>query len=460
MLWSMRTVTLDPKQQRYADILSRLDAGAMTTSQAAPLMNKSPRQVRRLLSRYRTDGMSCLVHGNTGRSPTNKTADHVLSTLTTLCGRDGPYSDLNTCHLAEILSERHDLPFPRSTLDRLLVQAGLKRRKRRPKPVTRVRRERCPALGQMLQIDGSPHDWLEGRGPRMCLVGAIDDATGAVLYGRFSPTEDQRSYLRLLRAIAVEHGIPQAIYHDRHSILRSPKEATLEEQLQGQKPRSQVQRVMEELGIEAIPAGSPQAKGRVERLWKTLQDRLTKELRLAGITTLEQANAFLPEFLARYNARFSQEPRDKEAAFVPLGRDADLVRLFSTRESRVVQNDHTLSFCGHVLQLHKAALATSLAQKKVDVHVTPEGEVAVYFEKKKLSFCSLDPAIHKGARAQASAAKPEAGDALRILNPASEKNKPTVSPWMDGFEVFHHGPSPEKDLAIYNKLSSSGGHFP
>lgn len=294
----------------------------------------------------------------------------------------------------------------------------------------------------------------------MCLVGAIDDATGEVLYGRFSPTEDQRSYLLLLRAITVEHGIPQAIYHDRHSILRSPKEATLEEQLQGKKPRSQVQRVMEELGIEAIPAGSPQAKGRVERLWKTLQDRLTKELRLSGISTRDQANAFLPEFLARYNARFSQEPRDKEPAFVPLGREADLVRLFSTKESRVVQNDHTLSFCGHVLQLHKAALSTSLAQKKVDVHVTPEGEVSVYFEKKKLSFCSLDPAIHKGARAQASSAKPGAGDALRILHPASDKNEPTVSPWMDSFEVFHHGPSPAKDLAIYNKLSSSGGQFP
>jgi len=460
MLQGMRTVTLNPKQQRHADILSRLNAKVMTTCQAAELMNKSSRQVRRILSRYRTVGLACLVHGNTGRAPRNKTADSLKETLRALCGKNGPYEDLNTCHLAEILWERHDLSLPRSTLDRLLVDAGLRQRRRQTKPVTRVRRERCPALGQMLQIDGSPHDWLEGRGPRMCLVGAIDDATGQVLYGRFSPTEDQRSYLLLLRAIATEYGIPEAIYHDRHTILRSPREATLDEQLAGVKPMSQVQRVMEELGIEAIPAGSPQAKGRVERLWKTLQDRLTKELRLADITTLEEANAFLPRFLARYNARFTREPKDNHTAFVPLPEDADIPRLFSTKESRMVQNDHTLSFHGLLLQLHKDTLSTSLSGKRVDVHVTPEDELRIYSNKKPLAFHNLDTAIRKGARAKASSAKPPAGDASRIPSPRTEQKEDIPSPWVPQFEVFHNGPSPARDLNFYNKLSNSGGHFP
>ena len=144
------------------------------------------------------------------------------------------------------------------------------------------------------------------------MIGAIDDATGQVLFLLFRPTEDQVGYILLLRAIAYEYGLPMSIYHDRHTILRSPKQPTLDDELAGQPPMSQVQRMMAELGIESITAHSPQAKGRIERLWGILQDRLTKELRLAGVTTLEDANAFLPAFLVRYNARFAQPARSRK----------------------------------------------------------------------------------------------------------------------------------------------------
>jgi len=176
----------------------------------------------------------------------------------------------------------------------------------------------------LLQIDGSPFDWLEGRGPRAVLIGAIDDASGKIVFLLFRPSEDQIGYLWLLRSVALGHGLPMSFYHDRHTILRSPKQPTLEEQLAGQPPMSQIQRVMAELGIESIPAYSPQAKGRIERLWGTLQDRLTKELRLAGMTTLEAANAWLPGFIERDNARFAKAPQDPHSAWVPLPEDLDI----------------------------------------------------------------------------------------------------------------------------------------
>jgi hypothetical protein len=237
----------------------------------------------------------------------------------------------------------------------------------------------------LLQIDGSPFDWLEKRGPKAALIGAIDDATGKILFLLFRPTEDQIGYLLLLRDIAQRFGRPMSIYHDRHTILRSPKQPTLEEQLAGKTPMSQIQRIMAELGIESIPAYSPQAKGRIERLWGTLQDRLTKELRLAGVTTLEEANAFLPSFMEHYNLRFAKEPQDSHNAWVPLPADLDIAYYFSVRETRTVRADHCISFAGQLLQLLPGPRDPSLVGQKVSVHVVPEGEIYLYDGKRRIT---------------------------------------------------------------------------
>ena len=454
---------MNTKQQRQAEILSRLASESLTTVQAAELMNLTTRHVRRLLARYREDGMRILQHGNRGRAPKNRTPEETRERLVALCGPDGIYRDFNTCHLADILKEREDLDLPRSTLDRLLKEAGLKKPRKKKVKVTRVRRERCPALGQMLQIDGSPHDWLEGHGPRMSLMGAIDDATGRVLYARFHPTEDQKGYLLMLRSLCREYGIPMTIYHDRHSILCSHKEPTLDEQLRGEKPMSQVQRIMDTLGIEAIPAGSPQAKGRVERLWRTLQDRLTRELRLAGVTDLDGANAFLPEFLNKHNARFGHEPKDREDAFEPLTEGFDVDRCFSVREERKVNNDHTLSFRGQILQLHKKDCKPNLPGKRVFVHVTPEEEVLVYDGDKRLGFHIVlsRPANLLIPKASCAPGVAGAQEAFGIGKPPFNKDQTQrKSNWMDGFKPATNRPGPEKDLNVYNKLAAQGGHFP
>ena len=383
----MRTITLNPKQQREVEILTRLEAGALNPSDAAMLLGVSPRQIRRLRLRFRQEGFETVIHGNAGRSPANRTDPATLERIFALAGRDGKYCDLNVCHLKELLAgPEEQIEIGRSTLDRLLKQAGVRQVGNAPTPVHRRKRLRRPAEGMLLQIDASPFEWLEGRGPKATLIGAIDDATGRVVFLHFRPTEDQIGYLLLLRSVAQSDGLPMSIYHDRHTILRSPKQPTIEEELAGQTPMSQIQRVMAELGIESIPAHSPQAKGRIERLWGTLQDRLTKELRLAGITTLEAANAFLPGFVQRYNARFAKSPEDPSSAWVPLPTKLDLNYYFAVRESRRVRSDHCISFSGRLLQLLPGHADPSLVDESVSVHVVPEGDIHVYHGKRPIPY--------------------------------------------------------------------------
>lgn len=385
----MRTITLTAQQQRQIEILQRLSTGRLTTGDAAPLLGKSPRQTRRLRQQFRQQGVAAVVHGNQGRVPANRTDPQVVARITTLAGPDGPYHDWNTTHFQEVLAEREGITIGRSTLDRLLKQQHLRRRRRKP-GVVRQRRDRRPAEGMLLQIDGSPHPWLEGRGPRLCLMGAVDDATGKIVFTQFRPTEDQAGYLTLLRQVALDYGLPMAVYHDRHTILRSPKRLTVAEELDGAVAQSEVQRLLADLGVESIAALSPQAKGRIERLWGTLQDRLCKELRLAGITTLVDANAFLPDFVARYNARFAQLPADPDPAWVALAPDVDLAYYFACRETRTVRADHTLAWRGQTLQLAVGRHEPSLARMTVTVHVVPEGDLYVYRGQRRVAYRVLD----------------------------------------------------------------------
>jgi len=420
----MRTITLNAKQQRTVEILTRLDAGALDVSTAAEMLGVGARQVRRLRARFRQEGMAAVIHGNCGRPPANRTDPGRLNQIVALAGPEGKYHDLNVCHLQELLDREDKIVIGRSTLDRLLKQTGVRKPAKSGPPVHRRRRPRRPAEGMLLQIDGSPFDWLEGRGSKAVLIGAIDDATGKVLFLHFRPTEDQVGYLLLLRSIAQRFGLPMSIYHDRHTILRSPKEPTVEEQLAGHTPMSQIQRILAELGIEAIAAYSPEAKGRVERLWRTLQDRLTKELRLANITTLEQANAFLPSFMEHYNARFAKKPKDPHHAWVPLPANLDMAYYFSVRETRTVRADHCISFAGQLLQLLPGPRDPSLVGQKVSVHVVPEGEIVLYHGK-----CRI---MHQPVTTSAAKPPQPSEEALRPAKPANPKGKARQRAWLYG----------------------------
>lgn len=377
---------MNREQQRRAGVLARLSSGCLTKGDAEKLLGLSRRQVNRLLRSYEARGLAAVVHGNTGRTPANKTPADTETAIVSLVDEDGKYHGFNTCHVCDLLVEYDQISIGRSTLDRMLRDKGITKPAKPKRVQRRSRRERAVREGMLLQIDGSPHDWLSGRGPKITLIGAVDDATGDMVDALFRPTEDQAGYLMLMRSIAQRKGIPESFYHDLHTILRSPKEATLEDELADREPMSQLQRVMHELGVASIGARSPQAKGRIERLWKTLQDRLIREMTLAGISSIEEANAFLPEFITRFNRRFGCAPAEKESAWVELEADMDLDYYFATSESRVVRKDHTVSFYGKAYQLLPDDGCIVTAGKRVDVRTTPEGCMNLYFGRHRLPY--------------------------------------------------------------------------
>lgn len=287
----------------------------MRGREAAEVLGLSLRHVRRILAAYRKEGAVALAHGNRGRKPHHALGPDLKRQVLGLI--QSTYAGCNTQHFTELLAEREGMVLSRSSVRRILLEAGIRSpRKRRP-PKHRSRRERYPKEGMLLQIDGSRHDWLEGRGPWMSLIGAIDDATGNVLYALFREQEDAQGYFLLLRQIVESYGIPLALYHDRHGIFERSKNEpeSLEEQLEGRRLPTQFGRLMEELGITSIPSRSPQARGRIERLWGTFQDRLVSELRLAGAKGKEEANQVLWRFLPRYNQRFAIPATEPGSAF-------------------------------------------------------------------------------------------------------------------------------------------------
>jgi len=234
----------------------------------------------------------------------------------------------------------------------------------------------------LLQIDGSDHDWLEGRGSRLTLIGAIDDATGEVPYALFRDEEDAQGYIILLCQIVAEHGIPEALYHDRHGIFeRSSKEPeTIEEQLEGRRKPTQFGRVMEELGIVSIPSLSPQARGRIERLWGTFQDRLVSELRIAGASNKEEANKVLWDFLPKHNQRFAIPAAEPGSAYREPPEDFHPDKVFCFKYQRTVGRDNVVRFGGHRIQIMPTNGRLSYVHAQIEVHERMEGSLAVYYK--------------------------------------------------------------------------------
>ena len=277
------------KEQTRLQVLNSLLADHMTIDQAATLMGLSARHTRRLLAAYRKEGAAALAHGNRGRRPANATPDP-LATDVALLARTR-YVGVNHTRLSELLREREGIDIGRNTLRKILTDAGVNSPRRRRPPKHRVRRQRMPREGMLIQIDGSCHRWLGEDGPQFTLLLAVDDATGIVVNALFCELENTRSYFLLMRGLIQSCGIPIALYADRHAVFKhTPPSETAA-------APTQFSRAMDELGVQLIFARSPQAKGRVERTAGTLQDRLVTELRLAGAVTIDDANRALADFL-------------------------------------------------------------------------------------------------------------------------------------------------------------------
>ena len=373
-------VILNRKEQRRLVVLNQVEGGRMRGREASEVLGLSLRHVRRLLAAYREEGAQALAHGNRGREPHNALDKGLRRRVSELA--ESTYAGCNNQHLTELLAEREGITLSRSSVRRILLGAGVRSPKKRRAPKHRSRRERYPKEGMLLQIDGSRHDWLEGRGPYLTLIGAIDDATGKVPYALFREQEDAQGYFLMLRQIVSSCGIPMALYHDGHGIFeRSRGEpASLEEQLEGRRKPTQFGRLMEELGITSITSRSPQARGRIERLWGTFQDRLTSELRLAGASTLDEANRVLWDFLPRYSQRFSVPAAQPGSAYHEPGEGLIPEEVFCFKYRRTVGPDNVVRFGEHRLQVVPTNGRASYARARVEVHERMDGSLAVYYK--------------------------------------------------------------------------------
>ena len=375
------TVTMSRKEARRPGLMQLAVAGTITTADGARALKMTARQFRRLKARYRAEGVRGLVHRLRGRpSPRAldvELRDRVLELIQTT------YRDFNDCHCTEKLREVEGLEVGRDTVRRLRRALGVPpKRGRRPRQ-HRARRPRRPTMGSLVLIDGSPFDWL-GTGTPLLLLGAIDDATSTVLALHFRPAEDLHGYLTLLGQLTERHGLPVTLYGDRLGVfVRNDAHWSLEEELQGAQHPTQFGQVLRDLGIGYIAAHSPQAKGRIERLWETLQDRLVAELRLQGLQTLAAAEAFLPTYLVDHNRRFVQPPAEAAAAWRRPPRD--LADRLSCRYTRRVARDNTVRLGSRLAQIPRGPHGRSYAGCRVELRECLDGRLLVDYHGRRLA---------------------------------------------------------------------------
>lgn len=391
----METLLMSAKERKRLEVFAHVREGRLNLVEASELLKVSYRQTKRSWSRYQQEGDRGLVHRSRGR-PSNRQANRQTKERAVALYRE-QYADYGPTLAAECLAQEEGLEVKVTTLRRWLVASGLWERKRQRR-VHRRRRDRREHWGELVQLDGSHHDWFEGRrlvglSPSQrelayagwaVLMVMIDDATGRVC-ARFYEEESWHSAADLFRRYAVRHGLPRGLYVDRHGIYRADREPTSEEILTDQPPETQFGRAMRELDVELILARSPQAKGRVERMNRTLQDRLVKALRRAGISDLAAANRFLDDlFLPELNARFAAPATKREDGHRTLDASRELSRVLSIQETRVVHNDWTVRWHNRLLQLPRSSAAVVSPGQAVTLCEQLDGRLRVFVGEKEL----------------------------------------------------------------------------
>ncbi len=384
---------MSEREWKRLDGVTRVEEGLLSNAEAAALLEVSARQLRRVRARVKEMGAGGVLHGNRGRAPAHRVAEEIGARVVAL--HLTKYAGFNDQHFSEKLAAVEGLVLSRATVRRILRAEGIGAKRQRRAPAHRRRRERRAQAGMMILWDGSQHPWLEERGPQLCLMGALDDATGELLAGaHFVAHECAAGYLRLLGAIAYSKGLPWSVYMDHHpSLFRNDDHWSAAERQRGVQEPTQVGRALAALQITAIAALSPQAKGRVERLWGTLQDRLVAELRLARARTLGQANAVLERFIADYNRRFARPAAHPQPAWRPVGAGVDLARVCSFGYQTKVLNDNTVRLSGMVIDIPPGPAARSYARARVEVRQLPDGSWRVYHQERLIATA---PATNNG----------------------------------------------------------------
>ncbi|TFG59047.1 MAG: ISNCY family transposase [Nitrospirales bacterium] len=369
------------KELMRAKIMEMVKQGNITLVEASVKLRISYRQGKRIYARYKSEGDAGLIHRNQGR-PSNNQKEENLRELAIQAYNDN-YPDFGPTFAAEKLAEREGLIVDHETLRRWLLAENLWKRKRRSNQF-RSRRDRKERFGELVQFDGSHHDWFEGRREKCCLMNMVDDATGKTL-GFLSEQETTVSAMELLWLWIRTYGIPQAVYCDRKNAFVLDREPTIEEQLNGIDPRSPFELACDKLGIEVIVARSPQAKGRVERNHAVYQDRFVKELRLRDISTIEEANFYLAqEYLPGINKKLARLPKETEDAHAPLLSNPDLRDIFCFEHRRVVSKDFVIQFEKHLFQIDRDSLPRPRPGDKVTVKKWIDDSIHIYWNKKPL----------------------------------------------------------------------------
>ena len=371
----MGHLTMSHKEARRPGLVQAALAGKLTNAEAALALGLSVRQFRRLRAAHRRAGVQGLLHGNRGRPAHNRLAAGDRERLVALINER--YRGLNDSHMTEKLRELEGLAVSRETVRRLRIAEGHAPVRRRRAPKHRRRRLREARRGAMVLVDASEHRWFGDQQPHGNLLGALDDASGEIVALHFRREEDLHGYTELLRRIATTHGLPGTLYGDRLAVfVRNDTHWTLAEELAGEQDRTQFGQMLAELAVGYIAAQSPQAKGRIERLWETLQDRLVQELRLRGIVTVAAAEAYLPAFIADFNRRLARPPRESLSAWRKAPRD--LARVLACRYPRRVARDNTVTLPGRWIQLPPGPGQRSWHLCDVEVRERLDGRLQVF----------------------------------------------------------------------------------
>ena len=403
-------ITMSMKEAKRLHLVRKAIEKRITQAKSAQMAGLCLRQVQRIIRRVRREGDPGVCHRARGRKPNNQIPEAVKQKAIELCRER--YQEFGPTLAREKLLEKNRINVSVETLRTWFLETGLPYRKRKKRP-HRQWRERKACRGAMVQLDGSHHDWFEGRGPECVLMAFVDDATGEV-YARFYDYEGTLPAMDCFKGYIKQYGIPQSVYLDRHSTYKGTVHyQTIEDQLENRQLMSQFERSLQELGVTVIHAYSPQAKGRVERLFGTFQDRVIKEMRLAGVRNKDEANAFLETYLPDYNRRYSVDPAKDTDLHRSFKNHRELDRILSIRSSRALRNDFTIA---HNKRLYQ--IKDNIRTKKVTVEERTDGSMRILHNGKRLRYQEITVRPEKERQKSTN------------LHKTWDRGKPTyVHPW-------------------------------
>lgn len=426
-------IEMTPKDVLRSQVMAQVVEGKLDQSSAANRLGISVRQVKRLKRRLQDEGTRGLLSKKRGLPSNRRTPPDVIAKAIALIGEH--YADFGPTLACEKLQELHEIKLSVETVRQAMLGAGLWKARRGTGIRTHAIRERRARRGELIQIDGSPHDWFEGRAPRCCLLVFIDDATSELMGLRFVDTETTLGYMGLLEQYVLEHGLPAAIYSDRHSIFQVNRG----DRQDVSHTQTQFARALEQLGIEGIQANSPQAKGRVERANQTLQDRLVKEMRLQGISSQEQANAWLPQFMRSLNRRFAVTaslPSDAHVAYV--GTAAALRRILSIHTPRRLSSNLSCQLDGLLYQVQPADRGLAMRGADVTMVTNPTSPTEVLWQGRVLPHTLSSKAIKQHEAVDGKEVNKKVDQALIRRTPP----QPVGHPWKKKMSIAPGNPQP------------------